>query len=154
MPDITSSPVPAPGLPCVTRRAAIAGACGIGVTAALGGCSTYGGSAETQDAPAKGTSAPAGTALAKTTDIPVGGGKIFGDQQVVVTQPEAGTFKAFATTCTHQGCTATEVKDGTINCPCHGSKFKVADGSVAGGPAQRPLPAKSVKVEGDAITLA
>ena len=42
-----------------------------------------------------------------------------------------GTFMAFTAVCTHQGCIVGEVKDGTINCPCHGSKFKVADGSVA-----------------------
>ena len=47
-----------------------------------------------------------------------------------------------------------EVKDDTINCPCHRSKFKVADGSVAGGPAPSSLSAKDLKVTGDAITLA
>jgi len=139
-------------LPEVSRRVVVVGACAVGVAAALGGCGTYGGSAEGADPPAK-DPAP-GAALAKTADIPVGGGKVFPDQKVVVTQPEEGTFKGFTSTCTHQGCQVAEVKDGTINCPCHGSKFKVADGSVAGGPAPSPLPAKDLKVTGDAITLA
>ncbi|WP_406379863.1 Rieske (2Fe-2S) protein [Streptomyces sp. NBC_01618] len=94
-----------------------------------------------------------GDALAKTTDIPEGGGKIFADQGVVVTQPEAGDFKAFSSKCTHQGCAVSSVSDGTINCPCHGSKFDLRTGSVTAGPASRPLPTKAITVKGDSITL-
>jgi len=35
----------------------------------------------------------------------------------------------------------------------HGSKFKIADGSVANGPAGSPLPERSVTVTGDQITV-
>ncbi|MDT9693137.1 Rieske (2Fe-2S) protein [Streptomyces sp. P9(2023)] len=98
--------------------------------------------------------APAGDALTKTTDVPVGGGTIFKEEKVVVTQPTAGEFKAFSAICTHQGCTVGKVEDGTIDCPCHGSKFRIADGSVAAGPALRPLPAEQITVSGDSITLA
>src|SRR5215469_9367558 len=42
-----------------------------------------------------------GTTLAKTSDIPVGGGVIYANEHVVVTQPSAGTFKCFSSTCTH-----------------------------------------------------
>jgi Rieske Fe-S protein len=48
----------------------------------------------------------------------------------------------------------TTVSDGIINCPCHGSRYSVADGSVQSGPAPRPLPEKSIKVEGSEIVLA
>lgn len=91
-------------------------------------------------------------AISKAT-IPVGGGRIFGDQKVVVTQPTEGEFKAFTTVCTHQGCQVAEVANGTINCPCHGSKFDIATGEVASGPATRPLPSKSVSVTGDGISV-
>jgi Rieske Fe-S protein len=46
-----------------------------------------------------------------------------------------------------------EVVGGTINCPCHGSKFAVADGSVSAGPAPRPLPEQPVTVQGTSIVL-
>ena len=94
-----------------------------------------------------------GTDLGKTSDIPEGGGKVFKAQKVVVTQPSKGDFKAFSAICTHLGCTVSRVADGTIDCPCHGSKFHIADGSVAHGPAKRPLPPKSIKVQGNSIKL-
>ena len=92
--------------------------------------------------------------LAQVADIPVGGGTIFAAQKVVVTRPEENTVKAFSVACTHQGCAVTDVSDGTINCACHGSRFKVADGSVAKGPANAPLRAVNVSVRDGAIRLA
>ncbi|MEU0004712.1 Rieske (2Fe-2S) protein [Streptomyces sp. NPDC006314] len=92
--------------------------------------------------------------LAKTGDIPEGGGKVFKERKIVVTQPKKGDFKAFSAVCTHRGCTVNQVADGTIDCPCHGSRFHIADGSVAHGPATRPLPAETIKVEGNSIRLA
>ncbi|MFI1658422.1 Rieske (2Fe-2S) protein [Streptomyces sp. NPDC020472] len=101
------------------------------------------------------TAAPSGGApLARTSQIPVGGGTVFPKEKVVVTQPSTGEFKAFSAICTHQGCTVNKVADGTIDCPCHGSRFRVADGSVAAGPAPRPLPAEQIIVSGETITLA
>ncbi|MFD6435136.1 Rieske (2Fe-2S) protein, partial [Streptomyces venezuelae] len=96
---------------------------------------------------------PAGPELAKTADVPVGGGTVVKDKKVVVTQPESGTFKAFSAVCTHSGCLVAEVADGTINCPCHGSKYRVADASVADGPAPRPLAEEKITVTGNSITL-
>ncbi|MGJ7420470.1 Rieske (2Fe-2S) protein [Streptomyces sp. NPDC003444] len=95
-----------------------------------------------------------GEALARTSDIPVGGGTVFRDEKVVVTQPTAGEFKAFSAVCTHQGCLVNKVADGTIDCPCHASKFRVTDGSVVTGPATRPLPAERITVSGETISLA
>jgi Rieske Fe-S protein len=100
------------------------------------------------------TGAASGNKLGSKAEIPVGGGKIYADQKVVVTQPAAGQFKAFSATCTHMGCTVAEISGGEIHCPCHGSAFSIADGSVKNGPASRPLAAKQVTVQGDSITLA
>ncbi|MHA6795434.1 Rieske (2Fe-2S) protein [Pseudonocardia bannensis] len=97
----------------------------------------------------------AGTAgpLTTTAAIPVGGGVVFRDRGVVITQPAAGVFLAFSATCTHQGCPVRAVAGGTINCFCHGSRFRIADGSVAGGPATEPLPRRPITVTGGAIDL-
>jgi Rieske Fe-S protein len=42
-------------------------------------------------------------------------------------------------------------KGENLVCPCHGSTFKPADGSVVKGPATAPLNAVAVSVSGDAI---
>jgi Rieske Fe-S protein len=119
------------------------------------GSSTGGGTSSTPTSPETSSGGGGGgDALASTSDIEVGGGTIFADEQVVVTQPSEGEFKAFNSTCTHQGCQVESVSDGTIHCPCHGSSFSIEDGSVQGGPASSPLEEVSISVEGDSIVLA
>jgi len=157
-----AAPEPAPGL---SRRAVVAGVGGVaaaGLLSACGGGSTATAPATTAAAepapsastPSSAPSASSGTELTSTSDVPVGGGTVFADQDVVVTQPTAGDFKAFSATCTHQGCKVKSVADGVIVCPCHGSKFAIADGAVTAGPAKSPLPEKTISVEGDSILLA
>jgi Rieske Fe-S protein len=152
-----------------TRRAVMLGASGAGLTVVLTACSGYGASTTAESdgsssdpAPASSSStsgddAPADSAggggLAKTSDIPKGGGKVFKKEKIVVTQPSEGEFKAFSAICTHAGCPVGSVSGGTINCPCHGSKFSITDGSVADGPANEPLKEKQIKVDGDSISL-
>ena len=92
--------------------------------------------------------------LALTSDVPVGGGKILADKKIVITQPRAGSFEAFTAVCTHQGCTVSSVSGGTVNCPCHGSKFSIANGSVVAGPAPSALAPVSIKVQGTSIVQA
>ncbi|MEU3663043.1 Rieske (2Fe-2S) protein [Streptomyces sp. NPDC032940] len=100
------------------------------------------------------SAASPGRELAATGDIPVGGGKVFDAEKVVVTQPEQGDFKAFSAVCTHQGCIVADVRDGTILCACHGSRFAISDGAVEQGPATKPLPEKRITVEGNSVRLA
>nr|WP_246116121.1 Rieske (2Fe-2S) protein [Trebonia kvetii] len=94
-----------------------------------------------------------GTLLGMAADIPVGGGKIYTAAKIVVTQPSKGEYKAFSAICTHVGCLCNQVADGTINCPCHGSKFKITDGSVVTGPAPTALAAKTITVTNGKILL-
>ena len=143
----------------ISRQKVLLGA-GLGlVTAVVAACSTYGKKPEaagesstTTAAPSAsgGTAAPAAKVIAKTADVPVGSGVIVG--KIVVTQPVAGQFKGFSAKCTHKGCTVDKMADGTIDCPCHGSKFNL-DGTVAHGPAQKPLEVQAIAVEGDSIVL-
>ena len=145
------------------RRALLAGA-GVTCAAMLAGCSTHdasnGGStpsaagAATSAAGAATTaasSAPPAGALAATSEIPDGGGKVIDGVNIVITQPQTGSFRAFTAICTHQGCIVNNVSNGTINCPCHGSKYSIKDGSVVHGPAPSPLAAIAIKVEGTSI---
>jgi len=150
-----------------TRRTVMLGAGGAGLAVALSACSGYSTGGYSAAAPTAESPRPAGeptgnggnsggnaaSGIAKTADIPEGGGKVFESEKVVITHPQAGTFKAFSATCTHQGCTVSSVSNGTINCPCHGSQFNIADGSVTTGPATQPLGEMQIKVNGDSISL-
>ncbi|MFJ4651786.1 ubiquinol-cytochrome c reductase iron-sulfur subunit [Nocardia sp. NPDC088792] len=139
---------PAPGGLRLDRRTALA-ATGVAATAlTVVACSSN------SSAPAAASANPAQDKkqdpadLAAVSDVPVGGGIIVGD--TVITQPVAGTFDGFSSTCTHLGCKVNAIADGLIKCPCHGSEYRL-DGTVAQGPAARSLDSKPVKVSGDRI---
>ena len=94
-----------------------------------------------------------GMVLGAASEIPVGGGKIYTAARVVVTQPTRGQYAAFSAVCTHVGCIMSEVANGTIDCPCHGSEFKITTGAVVTGPAPAPLPKKQIKIVDGQILL-
>jgi Rieske Fe-S protein len=149
-----------------TRRGVLLGVGIVGIGGVIAGCSTSAvpydaneaGVAPGEEAPSSaapaasapaagmGSATPAGTLLGMVTDIPVGGGKVFLDQKVVVTQPTKGVYKAFSAVCTHVGCICNKVANGTIDCPCHGSEFKITNGAVVTGPAPTPLPTRTITV--------
>lgn len=140
-----------PASTAATRRGVLAGVGLVGLAGAITACGAGGSSS----APAAGTTAGAGAAgaLGTTSQIPVGSGMIFTAKQVVVTQPNAGEYKAFSAVCTHMGCLVNQISNGTIDCPCHGSQYSISTGAVVAGPAPRPLPAKHIKITGDSIFL-
>ncbi len=136
------------------RRTVIVGA-GVGLAAtAIAACSSSGagdgGAAPTTSAQDGQDSSAAPAALTATADVPVGSGVIIETDKTVVTQPTAGVFKGLSAVCTHAGCTVSQITDGKIICPCHGSEYDL-DGAVVKGPATKPLEAKPVTVEGDSI---
>ena len=160
-----------------TRRGVLLGVGLAGVGGVLAGCSTAPVPYDANEAGvAPGAAAPAsssamagqangqaagmvqggattGTLLAQVADIPVGGGVVFMEHKVVVTQPAKGVFKAFSAVCTHVGCICNKVANGTIDCPCHGSEFKITDGAVVTGPAPAPLAARKITVSDGKIML-
>ena len=151
--------------PAASRRALFAGAGAAAAAVAIAGCSSSNASSGAGASAPATTSAPAATGgasgsaaggaasgtLAATSQIPVDGGMVIPDKKIVITQPASGTFKAFTAVCTHMGCTVGSVSGGTINCPCHGSKYSIKDGSVVNGPAPRPLAPIAIKVDGTSI---
>lgn len=148
-------------LPEVTRRSVFGVAGGgalVGVVAACGsGEDGSDGGGDQGDRTDDGSGADPGDTdapIAAIDEIPVGEGAIFSEHEVVVTQPEEGTFRAFSTSCTHEGCPVDQVADGLIQCPCHGSRFSIEDGSPTEGPAESPLEEVQIRVDGDSIILA
>jgi Rieske Fe-S protein len=146
----------ADGQHVVGRRQVIAAAAGLAAAGAVAGCGSTATPAPTPSTDA--TAAPAtaagsaGTRLGPASDVPVGGGTVFETLEVVVTQPEAGRFEGLSAVCTHTGCIVDKVADGLIECPCHGSRYHL-DGSVANGPAPRPLTHRPVTVVDGSIVL-
>lgn len=49
-----------------------------------------------------------------------------------------GTYRAFSSVCTHEGCTVSGFSNQRMVCPCHGSEYNVSGVPVA-GPAPSPL---------------
>ena len=150
------SPMPSPSRRAVLQGAGLA-AVTVGTAAACGSddSDSTAGSTSSSSSSSSSAASGSGTELASVSDVPVGGGMILKDQKLVLTQPTAGDIKAFSSRCTHQGCAVGAVKDGFIVCPCHGSKFAIADGApTPESPAKAPLGTTKVTVSGDKITLA
>jgi Rieske Fe-S protein len=138
----------------VSRRTLLRGAAVAGVVGVTGATLAACGGDDDKSTGASGGGASSAV-VAKTADIPVGGGQIVdgNGQKIVVTQPESGDFKAFTAICTHQGCTVNKIEGGIIFCPCHGSQYSAADGSVKAGPAPKPLAGVNITVSGQDIKL-
>jgi Rieske Fe-S protein len=153
-----------------TRRVVLMGAGGVGVAAALAACGTdssgtnpNGTDFNNNPVPAGsegteggstggGSTGGGGTVLVAAAEVAVGSGVILDD--LVVTQPTEGTYKAFSNVCTHQQCKVTEIKNKQIACKCHNSYFSIEDGSPISGPAGTALAATKVELDGDNIVTA
>lgn len=64
-----------------------------------------------------------------------------------------GTLYAIDDKCTHMGCSLAKgrLEGTTVTCPCHGSQFDVTSGAVLRGPATRPVRARQVSIDGEAL---
>ncbi len=130
--------------PDLTRRIAFQGLAAVGAAVALAGCTGV----TPEAAPTT------GAVLVDAADVPVGGGVVVADAGVVVTQPTAGEFEAFAATCTHQGAALARVAQDGIECDLHGSRFAITDGSPTKGPATSALTRVAITVDGARILVA
>ncbi|MGK4580638.1 Rieske (2Fe-2S) protein [Kitasatospora sp. HPMI-4] len=145
---------PTAALPETSRRKLL---CGAGAVLAVGGAVAVTGCSSSANGGASGGSSGGSAQSAQSAGpvdvgpaaaVPVGGGTVYREKKIVVTQPTAGQYKAFSAVCTHAGCVVDNVANGQIQCPCHGSRFAIADGSVQDGPAPKPLPEYKVAVQG------
>jgi len=72
-------------------------------------------------------------------------------KEFIIINKEKNT-SVFSSKCTHLGCTISEVKNGELICPCHGSTFD-ENGEPLKGPATKPLQKLEFQIENGQITI-
>jgi nitrite reductase/ring-hydroxylating ferredoxin subunit/uncharacterized membrane protein len=62
---------------------------------------------------------------------------------------------AISDTCSHRGCSLAdgEVRDGVVECACHGSAFRLGDGGIVRGPATAPQPAYDTRITNGVVEV-
>jgi len=139
-----------------SRRQFCAHACQAASLAAVGailpGCGG-GGSPTSPTPPGSSGNQPlavlSGTASGRTVSVPIAAGGPLGATgnaalatsplgSFLVARTSASTFSVLTAVCTHEGCTVDLFNGELFVCPCHNSKYTTG-GSVANGPAERPL---------------
>ena len=80
--------------------------------------------------------------------------RLLGEVPVVAVRA-GGAVRVLADRCSHMSGPLSdgELADGCLTCPWHGSVFRIADGSVARGPATAPQPAFETREAGGAIQV-
>jgi nitrite reductase/ring-hydroxylating ferredoxin subunit len=73
---------------------------------------------------------------------------------IAVTRVSETVVLAVSRVCTHQGCTVNlpTATGGTLDCPCHGSRFQT-NGQVVSGPANRALSSFPTRIEGGQVVI-
>jgi nitrite reductase/ring-hydroxylating ferredoxin subunit/uncharacterized membrane protein len=68
-----------------------------------------------------------------------------------------GAIHALIDRCSHRGCSLSDGqiddRSGTVTCPCHGSTFRLEDGTIVRGPATAPQPAFATRVRDGKIEV-
>lgn len=96
------------------------------------------------------------TAVVDESEVPATGGIEVraGDTEVALFR-DAGTIRAIAERCTHRGgpLHESDVTDGQVECPWHGSVFDLRDGSLVRGPATAPQQSFETRVRSGKVEL-
>jgi Rieske Fe-S protein len=96
-----------------------------------------------------------GTRVAALGDVEVGAAVAVDvdGHPLLLSRPAEREVRLFSSICPHAGCKVAPAA-GELDCPCHGSRFALADGSVLAGPAQEPLAEIAVEILGGDVVLA
>jgi Rieske Fe-S protein len=135
---------------------------GLAATGALAGCGpgTPGAPSRTPASPGP-TVTPNASSEVRLALMPVGATETVSVNLVgglltplAVTRTGDTQVVAVSRICTHEGCTIglPAGAGGTLDCPCHGSRFRV-DGTVVNGPANRPLGRFAATIEAAEVVV-
>jgi nitrite reductase/ring-hydroxylating ferredoxin subunit/uncharacterized membrane protein len=143
--------------PRAGRLLRLAGLAAVSVSGLLGGHISFhlaGGANHAEEVPH--LVEPGWQYLMLASDLPEGKPvrQLLGEVPVVAVRA-GGTVRVLADRCSHMSgpLSEGELADGCLTCPWHGSVFRIADGSVARGPATAPQPSFETREVGGAIQV-
>ena len=143
--------------PRAARLLRLAGLAAVSASGLLGGHISFrlaGGANHAEDVPH--LVEPGWQHLMLASDLPEGKPvrPLLGEVPVVAVRA-GGAVYVLADRCSHMSGPLSdgELADGCLTCPWHGSVFRIADGSVARGPATAPQPAFETREAGGAIQV-
>jgi nitrite reductase/ring-hydroxylating ferredoxin subunit len=94
------------------------------------------------------------TVIGSVGDLPPGNTKGIGinGKKILVANLD-GKYFAIGDICTHMGCLLSDgmLREGKVQCPCHGSTFDLKSGAVVKGPANKSEPTYDLKIDQDRI---
>ena len=149
----------------VTRRRFCAGACqaASGATLATLFTACGGGSPTSPSGNVSTLGTIAGRFTTGRVDVTVAGSALASEGGAAVIESIAGmfllartgatSFTAIDATCTHEGCTVTNVDGDQYVCPCHGSRY-TRSGQVVHGPALASLRRYTTSFNDGVVTIA
>ncbi|MFF8714583.1 Rieske 2Fe-2S domain-containing protein [Streptomyces sp. NPDC015184] len=140
------------GRPVLARALGFAGLCAVGVGGLLGGHLAYRQAAGSDKAePIAHLLEEGWHPVGAAEDFPVGVAvrRELGEVPLLVFREREGRVRVLAERCSHFSGPLSEgrIADGCVECPWHGSVFRLSDGLNVRGPATAPQPAFLVRVQ-------
>jgi nitrite reductase/ring-hydroxylating ferredoxin subunit/uncharacterized membrane protein len=142
------------GRVCLGKSLGLAGLTAVSVGGMIGGHLAYRlGVGANKTEPVPHLVAPGWQALGRVEEFPVGEGvrRELGEVPVLVVREVGGEIHVLADRCSHASGPLSdgEVKDGCVECPWHGSVFRLSDGWNVRGPATAPQPSFETRLGDD-----